>query len=56
MRLSSSDLVSWLSWGIAENSENPEKAMQVLDCLYNNEELVNLLGLGPEGCRLSGHR
>ena len=52
----SSDLVSWLSWGIAENSENPEKAMQVLDCLYNNEELVESSGLGPEGCRLSGHR
>lgn len=44
----SSDLVSWLSWGIAENSENPEKAMQVLDCLYNNEELVNLLDWGQK--------
>lgn len=45
----SSDLVSWLSWGIARNSENPEKAMEVLDCLYNNEELMNLLDWGQEG-------
>lgn len=45
----SSDLVSWLSWGIAQNSERPDIAMKVLNCLYDNEDLMNLLDWGQEG-------
>ncbi len=35
--------------GIAQNSENPEKAMQVLDYIYGSPEVMNLLNWGEEG-------
>lgn len=36
-------------WCIAANSEQPQKAMQVLDLLYNDPEMANLFGNGIEG-------
>lgn len=36
-------------WGISSKSENPEKAMQFLNLMYNNAELANLLMNGIEG-------
>lgn len=36
-------------WCISANSEHPEKAMQVLDLLYNDPEMANLLANGIEG-------
>lgn len=35
-------------FSLAQNSENPEKAMQVLDYIYGSEELMNLLNWGEE--------
>lgn len=34
---------------IAQNSENPEKTMQVLDYIYGSPEVMNLLNWGEEG-------
>lgn len=36
-------------WSIAANSEKPERAMQVLNEMYNNQELGNILMHGIEG-------
>ncbi len=36
-------------WGIPENSASPEKAMQMLNMLYTNKEVINLLAFGIEG-------
>lgn len=36
-------------WGIHMNCEHPDKAMQLLELMYSNEELVNLLSSGLEG-------
>ncbi|MCM8710044.1 ABC transporter substrate-binding protein [Clostridium sp. SYSU_GA19001] len=41
--------ISGHMWSIARNSEKPEKAMQLLDLLYTNAELNNLLIYGIEG-------
>jgi putative aldouronate transport system substrate-binding protein len=35
-----------IQWGIAANSENPEKVMQLLNLLYYNQEINNLLSWG----------
>jgi len=40
---------SELRWAVSSNSENPQKAIQVLDLLYDGEEFVNLLQNGIEG-------
>ena len=37
------------SWCIANNSKNPEKAMQMLNLMYTNPEVSNLLVNGIEG-------
>ncbi len=37
------------SWGVASNSEKPEKAVQLLDLVYSNTELANLMNYGIEG-------
>lgn len=37
------------SWGIARNSQNPEKTMQLLDLMYTSKEINNLLSWGIEG-------
>lgn len=36
-------------WGISSNCENPEKAMQLLNLLYSDSEVVTLLMYGLEG-------
>ncbi|MDE7187196.1 MAG: ABC transporter substrate-binding protein [Lachnospiraceae bacterium] len=36
-------------FSIAQNSENPEKAMEVLDFIYGSPEIMNLLNWGEEG-------
>lgn len=36
-------------FSLAQNSENPEKAVQVLDYIYGSPELMNLLNWGEEG-------
>ena len=38
-----------IMYGIAQNSENPDKAMQVLDYIYGSPEIMNLLNWGEEG-------
>ncbi|OYO84484.1 ABC transporter substrate-binding protein, partial [Lachnotalea glycerini] len=36
-------------FSIAQNSENPEKTMEVLDYIYGSSEIMNLLNWGEEG-------
>ena len=38
-----------VNFSIAQNSENPEKTMQVLDYIYGSPEVMNLLNWGEEG-------
>lgn len=39
----------WNSWGIAQASENPERAFLLLDYLYGSSEVTDLLNFGIEG-------
>lgn len=39
----------WNSWGIAQASENPERAFLLLDYLYNSGEVTDLINFGIEG-------
>lgn len=41
--------VAAISWGIAQNCENPEMTMKVLDFMYGSTELMNLFNWGIEG-------
>ncbi|WP_337102589.1 ABC transporter substrate-binding protein [Paenibacillus sp. YIM B09110] len=41
--------VTNIMWGIAPNSKNPEKAMEFLNLMYTDKEIVNLLDWGIEG-------
>lgn len=43
----------WNSWGIAQSSENPERAFLLLDYLYNSGEVSDLINFGIEGDRKS---
>lgn len=36
-------------FSMAQNSENPEKAMEVLDYIYGSPEVMNLINWGEEG-------
>lgn len=36
-------------FSVAQNSENPEKAMEVLDFIYGSPEVMNLINWGEEG-------
>jgi putative aldouronate transport system substrate-binding protein len=36
-------------WGIASNSETPDKAMEFLNLMYSDKEIINLLIWGIEG-------
>lgn len=36
-------------WGIAANSKHPEKAMELLELIYTNADVANLLQYGIEG-------
>src|SRR5699024_119062 len=42
-------VVQSIQWTIPENCEYPEKAMQMLDLMYSDETVMNLLALGIEG-------
>lgn len=44
-----SNTVTNIMWGIAANSENPEKALQFLNLMYTDKDIVNLLDWGIEG-------
>lgn len=39
----------WNSWGIAQASENPQRAFLLLDYLYNSGEVTDLINFGIEG-------
>lgn len=41
--------VSTICWAIAHQSEKPDKAMQLLNLLYTDPEVVNMLTYGIEG-------
>jgi putative aldouronate transport system substrate-binding protein len=41
--------VNFFNWGIANNSENPEKAMEFLNFAYTNADFMNLINWGIEG-------
>jgi putative aldouronate transport system substrate-binding protein len=36
-------------WGIANNSKNPEKTMELLNLLYTDPVLINMINFGIEG-------
>lgn len=38
--------INFFTWGIARNSTNPEKTMQVLDYIYGSADTMNLLNWG----------
>jgi len=44
-----SNYYSDIIFSIAQNSEDPEKAMQCLDFIYGNSDIMNLLNWGEEG-------
>lgn len=44
-----SNYYSDIIYAIAQNSENPDKAMQCLDYIYGSPEVMNLLNWGEEG-------
>lgn len=37
-----------VTFSIAQNSENPEKTMEVLDYIYGSSEIMNLLNWGEQ--------
>lgn len=41
--------IDFLTLGIARNSQNPEKAFQVLDYIYGSADVMNLINWGIEG-------
>lgn len=47
--IKNSSAYSGTNYSIAQNSENPEKTMQVLDYIYGSSEIMNLLNWGEEG-------
>ena len=46
---SASDAVNGMPWCIGANCVDPVAAMQILNALYNDPVLVNLIGIGEEG-------
>lgn len=46
--ISNADVTEYM-WGIASNSERPDKAMDFLNFLYSNAEVANILKYGLEG-------
>ena len=42
-------LVQEFTWGITSSCKNPEKAMELLNLIYTNSDLANLLQNGREG-------
>ena len=47
--VTSSSSVNGMMFSIAKNSQNPEKAMQFLNLLYSDKQIINLLDWGIEG-------
>ena len=47
--LSTTAIVQTLLWGIANNTQNAEKSMELLNLLYTDETLINLIDYGIEG-------
>lgn len=47
--IKNSQTYSGVIFSIAQNCENPEKTMQVLDYIYGSPEIMNLLNWGEEG-------
>lgn len=47
--ISMTSSVNNVMWGIARNSEDPERAMMMLDLMYSDPDIVNLLVWGIEG-------
>lgn len=45
----SSTAYNYFTWGIAQNSENKEKAMQFLNYIFTSPEFNNLINFGIEG-------
>ncbi len=45
----STSMVQEFAWGISSSCENPEKAMELLAFIYENDEVANLLANGREG-------
>lgn len=45
----SNSMITEYMWGIAANSERPDKAMDFLNFLYSNADVANLLMYGIEG-------
>jgi putative aldouronate transport system substrate-binding protein len=43
------DAATGFNMSIARNSENPEKAMEFINLLYSDKDIMNLLDLGIEG-------
>lgn len=41
--------INFFTWGIAQNSEDKEKAFRCLDYIYGNADIMNLLNWGIEG-------
>jgi len=41
--------VTGLMWSVAQNAENKEKAMEILNLFYTDKEIVNLINWGIEG-------
>jgi putative aldouronate transport system substrate-binding protein len=46
---SSSDSVQTVQWAIPVNSKTPDKAMQLLNLMYTDTEVINLMDYGIEG-------
>ena len=42
-------LVQEFTWGISSSCKNPEKAMELLNLIYTNSQVANLLQNGREG-------
>lgn len=45
----STSATSETMWGLASNCKNPQKAMELLELIYTNKDLANLLMYGVEG-------
>ncbi|MGO4497183.1 ABC transporter substrate-binding protein [Paenibacillus sp. 2RAB27] len=47
--ITTTDKITGSAWSITQSSENPERAMMLLDLLYTNKDLQNLFSWGVEG-------
>jgi putative aldouronate transport system substrate-binding protein len=47
--IATTETVNSFMWGIAQNSKNPEKAMELLNLFFTDPVLINLINYGIEG-------